>query len=185
MKVFYTASYKGKKSYQKYYDAVLNAILKVERDVISPELGNYLKLIADKEKMKIRDLRSIHYSAIRKGIELSDIVIIEISLPGFQLGHEATLAMQDKKHVLCLSIHQDMSIKIKNRYFHGAKYNVENIDEIVGKFLTKYRKEIYSERFNMLLTKSQIKYLEKMGDSIGMNKSEYLRELIDRDRGLK
>lgn len=181
VKIFYTASFHGRKEYQKYYDLVLNSILRIEKNVISPELGNYLKILGEKEKKSMKDIRRIHYEAIRKGISLSDIVIIEISHQDFQLGHEASIAMQMKKPVLCLSIHEDMSIKVKDRYFHGAKYSSDNVDYIIETFINKSKKDVLSERFNMLLSKSQVKFLESRAKSFGLNRSEYIRELIERD----
>ncbi|KKR06389.1 MAG: hypothetical protein UT34_C0001G0429 [candidate division WS6 bacterium GW2011_GWF2_39_15] len=185
MKIFFTSSFYGKKQYQKYYDLVLDTILKFEKDIISPELGNYLKTIKDSEKRKIRDLRTIHYLAVKKGIQQADAVIIEISHQDFQLGHEATLAIQSKKPVLCLSISEDMSLKVKDRYFYGAKYNAYSIDEIIENFIKQAKKSVLSQRFNLFLSPTQLKHVELASLKSGMNKSEYIRGLIDNDRTLK
>lgn len=184
MKIFYTASFYGKSKYQREYDLVLKTIQKYSTDIISTELGNYLKLIDDKEKRKIKDLHKIHYEAIKKGISLADIVIMEISNPDFQLGHEATLAINNKKPVLCLSVNEDIGIKIDSKYFYGCKYSEYNIDEIIKNFIDKNSKRKLSERFNMYLSNSQLKYLEKISKDKDMNTSEYIRLLIDRDRNV-
>lgn len=183
MKIFYTASYYGKEKYQKYYDAVLHSIESTGVELISPEKGNYLNMLSNAEKLKIKDKKRIHYEAIRRGIQWADAVIIEISNEDFQLGHEATLAIQNKKPVLCLSIYEDFSEKIVNRYFHGAKYNEYNVRMIVGEFIRKINKELHSVRFNCFLTANQVKFLNEMSEKNNMNKSEYLRKLIDQERG--
>ncbi len=186
MKIFYTASYLGKQKYQRYYDMVLRAIRSVkEIELISPEVGNYKKVLAPTIVENIKEPKRLHYEAIRKGIMLADAVIIEVTNEDFQLGHEATLAVQMKKYVLCVSIYEDWSEKIPNRYFLGAKYNEYNIEEIVENFVDYAKKDQFSERFNCFLTPSQLQYLEAMSQKDGVNKSEYLRKLIDDDRAIK
>lgn len=179
MKIFYTASYSGKKTYQKYYDLLLAAIIKTGAKVISPELGNYMDLLDDKTKESSVDHKDLHYKAIKSGIVWADLVLIEVSKEDFQLGHEATLTIQNRKPVLCLSIHEDFALKIKNKFFYGAKYNRHNVERIVREFVEQHSKELLSERFNMFLSKKQIKFLENRSEQYGMNQSEYIRKLIN------
>ncbi len=169
-KVFYTASFYGKAKYQKNYDMVLKALKQNDIELVSTEEGTYKKFSKE------------HYQAIKKGILWAEGVVIEISNEDFQLGHEATLAIQNKKHVLCLSVHEDFSKKIKNRYFHGAKYNQFNIEELVEEFLKFVAGEKLDKRFNLFLSESQLEYIEKVATESGVNKSEYIRGLIDRDK---
>ena len=182
MKIFYTASYSGKQKYQKQYDLILEALeQQPDIEVISPEKGNYKNTLSVREMQKLGDAKRIHYEAIRRGILWSDAVIIEMSNEDFQLGHEATVAVQAKKHVLCLSIFEDFSDKIPNRYFHGAKYTELNIHDLVESFLDRARKDVLGERFNCFLSANQLQHLEKAGLEQGLNMSEYLRTLIDQD----
>ena len=53
---------------------------------------------------------------------------------------------------------------------------------IVKEFIDKTNKELLSERFNCFLSINQISFLENMSRLNGINKSEYLRKLIDDDR---
>lgn len=181
MKVFYTASIYGKAKYQKYYDLVLNSLEAMDVELLSPEKGDY-KAILKSKKLKPSSPESEHYEAIRQGILWADVVVIEVSNQDFQLGHEATLAMVNQKPVLCLSVNMDYSDIIQNRYFHAAKYNPASVRRIVREFINKQRKELLSTRFNCFLSKGQVSYLQEMGKLKGMNKSEYLRQLIDADR---
>ncbi|MBI3887726.1 hypothetical protein HY310_01515 [Candidatus Microgenomates bacterium] len=181
MKVFYTASFTGKEKYQKQYDWVRNAIKANKVELVSPEEGNYLNMLSEKEQLAIVDLKKIHYEAIRRGIEWADAVIIEISQEDFQLGHEATLAIQAQKYVLCLSVNENFSQKIDNRFFKGAQYGELTIDEIVENFLKEAGKNLLSQRFNMFLSASQIQQLEAAAQKYGVNKSEYIRSLIEKD----
>lgn len=182
MRIFYTASYYGKEKYQKYYDMILKAITNTGVEVLSPEKGNYLNILQKKDLKKFKSGKEIHYEAIRRGIQWADAVIIEISNEDFQLGHEATLALQEKKHVLCLSIHEDFSEKIINPYFHGLKYNDYNLEDAVTDFVETVKSEQLNERFNLFLSSRQVTYIESVARRKGMNKSEYIRMLIDEDR---
>ena len=182
MKIFYTTSFYGKDKYQKNYDLVLKTLDETGVEVLSPEKGNYLGLLNKKLTDKLKDPKKIHYEAIRKGIASSQAVVIEISNEDFQLGHEATLAIQGRKHVLCLSINEDFSKKIINPYFHGAKYNLYNVEEVVQDFIKMVRQESLGERFNMFLSSKQIEFLDKAAKDRSLNKSEYIRMLIDNDR---
>jgi hypothetical protein len=133
--------------------------------------------------MVMEAIKATKVKIITKDMEKADAIIIEISQEDFQLGHEATLAIQNKKPVLCLSVYEDFSQKITNAYFFGAKYNEYTVGEIVADFISKTQKRHYSERFNLFLSPAQEMYLERAGKVYGLNKSEYVRMLIDKDRG--
>lgn len=184
MRVFFTASFRGKKKFQNFYDLVLDTIETYCDDVISPEAGNYLTVISNKEKMKLKDLHKIHYEAIRRSIQSADVVIMEMSYPDFQLGHEATLAINSKKPVLCLSLDEDISEKIDSHYFFGSKYNANNIDEIVSNFLKRFSKNNLNNRFNMFLSASQLNHIEEKSKKRKLSTSAYVRWLIEKDMGI-
>lgn len=182
MRVFYTASFSGKKKYQKDYDLVLKAIENAGVELLSPEKGNYLSVLRDKDYKTIKNKKKLHYEAIKRGIQWAQAIIVEISQEDFQLGYEANLAIQAKKPVLCLSVNEDFSEKIENQYFHGAKYNEYNIEEIIDDFIKNSEKETLNERFNLFLSPRQVTYLDGVSKKAGLNKSEYLRMLVDKDQ---
>lgn len=179
MKIFYTASFYGKSEYQIFYTLVLKAIKKTGVEVVSTEEGTYMRVISWKQLRKNFKQKEKHYLAIRKGIEEADAVIIEISKEDFQLGHEATLAIMNKKHVLCLSVHEDFSNKIYNKYFHGAQYSPDTVDSIVSAFIAKAKRMKYSERFNLMLSPKQVHYLAKKANEKGVSMSEVVRQVVE------
>lgn len=181
LRIFFTASFYGKEKFQRYYNLVLKKIEENDVEVIGTEKGNYLDLLSESIKKQIKDKRLIHYEAIRKGISWCDAVILEISNEDFQLGHEATLAIQSKKHVLCLSTKEDFSQKIRNKFFYAARYNEYNIGDVIRNFLQEVQRKRYSERFNCFLSRKQLEYLEEASKNEGKNKSEFLRGLIEAD----
>lgn len=181
MKVFFTASYYGKEKYQKYYNLVLNALEKTGVSIISPEKENYKSILPASVKNKLRSEKIIHAEAIKKSILISDAVIIEASHEDFQLGYETAFAVDNKKPLLCLSVNENFSEKMKYRYFSASKYNEYNIEEIVENFIKKVKEEQYLQRFNCFLTKTQIAHLKRKAKLNNTSSSEHLRVLIDQD----
>lgn len=171
MRIFFTAAYSGKATYQKFYDLVLDSITKTGVELSSPELDQNFPIPSDQ----------LHYPSIKSGINWADAVIIEISQENFQLGHEATLAIQNKKHVLCLSLHEDYSQKIDNRYFHAAKYSEMNVEEIISDFINSLQRHQFDQRFNCFLSQKQLNKLGLMATKHSTTKSDYIRHLIDSD----
>ena len=182
MVIFYTCSYYGKQKYQKWYDLVRKTIKEFHVELLSPEEGNYKNVLNEETKKHITDPKVLHCEAIRQGIHQAEVMIVEVSHEDVQLGHEITLALAEKKPVLCLSVYEDFSKKIHNDYFVGTKYNKNNLKPIIQNFLARARELTLSKRFNMFLYPSQTDYLEKIGKQSGMNMSEYIRHLINLDK---
>ena len=170
MNIFFTCSYTGKAKYQKYYDLIISSIKKTGVSLSSPELD---------VSFPPPDAGP-HYQKIKDGIYNSDAVIMDVSDEGFQLGFEAAQAIQNKKHVLILSLFRDFSQKVDNRYFHAAKYSELNIDEIVTEFINSLRHHEYDQRFNFFLSAKQVQTLDHNATKLNLTKSDYLRSLIDK-----
>lgn len=181
MNVFFTASFKGKELYQKEYDLILEKLSNLSVDVVGTEKGNYISTLPTEIKNKYHEKEKLHYEAIKYGINHSDAVVIEMSYPCFRLGHEATLAIQAKKHVLCLSLEEDYSAKINNEYFHGARYSRFNIERILRNFFAEISQEKLKNRFNMFLSDRQLEHVHTRSLLENVTASEYIRELLRSD----
>lgn len=188
MKVFFTASRWGEEKYKVNYALVLGTIKKFNVELISPEENNYQLMLTEEERKKIPDSDALrkdwiwHYEAIRRGIHWSDAAIFEISTEDFQLGHEVTLALMEKKPVLCLSVIEDWRKRISNDYFFTSRYSEKTIESTIQDFFAHVRELSLSRRFNMFLYPTQIDHVTNAGKKQGMNMSEYIRYLINLDR---
>jgi hypothetical protein len=184
MTIFFTASHRGEAKYKKQFDRVYQTIKSFsDVSLISPGWkDNYEELISASKKKKLQDPRLIEYEAIKKGIQLADAVIIEVSQESFQLGHETTLTLMNKKPVLCLSMHEDFNKRISHDYFFGAQYTDSTLKGIIQDFLSQVRDLSLSKRFNLFLYPRQVEYLEINAKKNKMNMSEYIRYLINRDK---
>lgn len=79
MKVFFTASLSGKVMYQEYYDTVINTLRNNSIDIISKEVQEYTSIL-DPKQIKNLSKDEIHYLFVKKGISISNAVIIEVSV---------------------------------------------------------------------------------------------------------
>lgn len=179
-KVFFTAAFEGKTKYQQYYDLIVQILSESNVELIATELGNYLKLLSKNDLKKHKTDRERHYIAIKNGIQSADMIILELSHESFQVGHEATIALDLNKPVLGLSLHEDWSNRIIHRYFTAAKYNKYMVRNIIQEFIERHSHEYLSERFNLFLSKKQTDKLERLAKSEGLNKSEYIRMLLNK-----
>lgn len=179
MTVFYTVSFHGKATFQAQYDLVLDALKQHQINLVSPELGNYLNVLTAHDLNKYPTAEERHYQAIHRNIERADAVVIEMSHQDFQIGFEAALTVERKKHLLALSTVEDFSQKITHPFFTASKYTPNTIDEVVREFLAKADAKKYSERFNFYLSKAQLDKLNTNSAKFNLNQSEYLRSLIE------
>lgn len=177
-KVFYTVPYSGKEKYQKEYDQISDILNNLDIDLYGTEIGNYKDILTKSEIAESKTDRDLHYKAIRKGINWADLIILEISHESFQVGHEATLALMDKKHVLGLSRQKDWAERIKHPYFVGKKYSKYNLKEIITEFIEKHSNEPLTERMNLFISKSTKNKLDRISKETGENMSEIVRRLI-------
>ncbi len=56
------------------------------------------------------------------------------------------------------------------------------MERIVGEFVDRAKKKRLGERFNMFLSASREQYLDRAAEGAGLTKSEYVRELIEKDK---
>src|SRR3989344_4544569 len=70
MKIFFTASFHGKKQYQRYYNIVLKTLEQIPNAFItSTEKDNYLSVLPLKDRKRIKNKEKLHYLAIKRNIQ--------------------------------------------------------------------------------------------------------------------
>lgn len=157
MKIFFTASFEGKKLYQKYIDRIIQIIESSGAEIVSPEKSReYKDAFREENVKKLGDPEKVHYEFIRQGIANADAIIIEASQEDFRIGHEATLAIIYKKPVLCLSINKDYGKLVRHEDFRGAKYTENNLKKLVLDFIDLVSKRILSKRRSFLKTPEKV-----------------------------
>ncbi len=121
MNVFFTTPYAGKKRYQQFIDAIIEAIKKDSRLVTPEDTNSYLTSLGKLQKQGLNKNQA-HYAFIRQGIASADVVIIEATEEDIRVGHELTLALLFHKPTLILSQVKDFGAYITNDLLQGATY---------------------------------------------------------------
>lgn len=168
MKVFFTASYKGKKKHQKSYDTIVNTLLKNDIQLLGLEHCN--RVVQNKHDYNIQCIKK------------SDLVIIETSVNSFYLGHEASISIYYNKPVLCVSKNLDLAENVNLPHFYSKHYNnEEELIDIIENFLKFYKKDLSNTRINLLLPARYKNYLLARKNKENTSVSKIIRKLIDKE----
>ena len=153
--------------------------------VVSPEIGNLTQVLDDKTKVRIKNVRARHNKAVKKGIELCEAAVFEVSYESLGIGTEISLALSLKKPVLVLSSTKDYSDHIQHELYQASLFEPDKPAKskaVIQDFLAFVRTKSQAQRFNMFLYPHQLGHLEEAGKGLNMNKSEYVRHLINQDK---
>lgn len=151
----------------------------VYRDWIGPA--------ASRRRRGVRD-EDVDWADILQGnveaIDASDFVIVEASQSRFSQGYQAYLAAQRKKPTLIVTreqIEERFISGVSSKYITVKQYSDEkDLEEIVSMFIKKNAIPEKDLRFNFLLDRRIYKYLRDKSYETGKNKSEIIRELIEK-----
>jgi hypothetical protein len=140
-------------------------------------------LTRKREEMYIADWTPFVENDIRS-VKRADVVIVELTHYAFSQGYQIAAALEYKKPILALtrdSIKGKSASGITNPLFTHKQYsNTSELQSLTRAFIEKntiYTKDL---RFNILLTRNILKYLETTTKETGSNRSEIIRNLINR-----
>jgi antirestriction protein len=190
MKVYFTASTAEFVQYKQNYHAIRDFLVAEQHVLTRDWIGRAEERIAKGQDV-ITDIKQIYKECIQ-ALEDADAVIIEDSVSNFSTGHQITVALQRQKPTLVLwSTPKHRHFKntfiqgIDSEYLEVAEYNLENYQEIVRKFLKKYEQARQRNRFHLVLSDNERKYLDWAQYNGGQSRTKIirkaLREQIDRD----
>lgn len=179
MKIHFTASLTGKKLYKQNYEEIV---------VKMRELGyKVMDVTFNKEKNDIENLTRTqldeNFQKILKSIKNSDIVVAEVSYSSVSVGFEVTTALRLSKQVLLLHVptnHVSLLEATKDRNLTVCEYTLGNLEAKLPEVLRRIENDI-NVRFNFFIPKSLLAHLDLVTLNQRMNKSEYVRQLIERD----
>jgi hypothetical protein len=170
-------------------DAVfLRTIMQAVYDNHAIVFRNWLDAAASRAKNGVRD-QDADWEAILndnlEAIKKSDLVIVEATQARFSQGFQAYIAAQHKKPTLIVSRSQ-----VKDRFISGVASKLitikqyateEELQAIVAKFIKQNSIPEKDLRFNMILDRRIYKYLRDTSYATGKNKSQIVRELLEKD----
>ena len=180
MKIYFTASITGRKSYQNEYDS----IIKVLRD-----LGHAVETELDMRKNDdIRldeplEKREKMHKRIMKKIGSCEMVVVEASYPSTNIGYEIASAIDKEKPVLVIHVPWKVPVLLL-----GAKYDRLKIIECTPedlksniKFYLDELGETVDTRFNFFISPKHQIYLDWVAKNKKIPRAVFLRRLIEDD----
>ncbi len=181
MKILFSASLRGKKHFNSQYQQIVQIIKELGH---SPLGTDYLSSMGDKiyEDLKKggRQSNVDFYKREMKLIQQADICIFECSTHSLSIGFsvQKTLEMNKPAIVLYykdnvpffLSGAEDDKLILKN-------YDESNVKDVIRKTIDE-ASELRDKRFNFFINPSLLTYLENTSKSLGVTKSNFIRNLI-------
>ncbi len=181
MKIFYTASLRGVKSYRDELQNIFNIIEKLGHK----NLDNVLFTIEDRDEFYkgAHDDKVNHYKRIIKSIKDSDIVILEVSTHSLSMGYMLHKALEMNKPVIALYQTGNppfFAQGIENDKLQVIEYSESDIENTLRDAI-EYAQGKADVRFNFFISPSIGNYLDWISRVKKIPRSVYLRGLIEKD----
>jgi hypothetical protein len=120
-----------------------------------------------------------------RAISQCDVVVVESSSYRFSQGYQVAIALQQKKPVLIISrssFRGRSVVGIKNKLLTIAEYKTKrDLKDIISKFMRENTITTKDLRFNFFIDRKIYNYLRSVSYESGKNKSEIIRDLINRE----
>jgi len=179
MKIYFTASLTGKQFYRQNYERICECLTKLGNDVSNIVMTNELEEVLD----HTRDQNVEAHQKIKRMIKNADLVVAEASYSSIAVGFEITSALYMSKKVLLLHVPEKYSPLLegaKDPNLYIVEYTENNLEAKIAIVLRTIEKSV-SIRFNFFLPKELSAQLDSVALNQRVNKSEYIRQLIEKD----
>lgn len=182
MKVFCSAARSANKEFSDNYKKIVEILEKQNLSVYDDTRvldGLDVFMLTYKEKKQV-------YKDMIKEMDKADFSVFEASWPStLHTGHKITLCIWKTKPVIGLykegKGHEPILFRgIENKKVMWVEYNEENLEEKLLEAVEKAKK-ILDLRLNLFIPGSLMTYLDWATKDVGVNKSEYIRMLIEKE----
>jgi hypothetical protein len=181
MKVFFTASHRGKKYFEENYQKIHQIIESLgnqllEDDIlVVPELKFYQELNIGGEKA-VKQL----YEKKIKCIQEADTCVFEASIPSVSIGYQVRKSLELNKPTAVLYFKNNpphFLLGAEEEKLIFRSYTEHNLKQIVEEILTEANK-MRDKRFNFFIGTDLLNYLEETSKNMKITKSTFIRNLI-------
>lgn len=180
MKIYFAASFTGKKLYEENYRAIVSELQYLGHQVIHEYLFERNKEDLDKQTEEERRGRQRNLLKWKRD---SDVVVVEASTPSFGLGQEIEDAIRLRKPVLALHV-LEVQPHILTAGVEDSIFIVPYTPPSLSKVLKVNLETLGSgemRRFTMLFPADITEYLDSLAIKGNISRSEYIRKLIRAD----
>lgn len=181
MKAFFTASQRGKKYFDEYYEQIYNILMeegyKVVDDVIVKvsEQEFYNKLSAE----GLESYREL-YERNTKAMRESDVNIFECSLPSLSIGFMIQKSLDEGKPTVVLYVDDNVPqflAGIEDERLIIVNYKKEDLKDKLRKALVESQQKM-DKRFNFFISPDLLNYIDAASKKMQITKSTLIRNLI-------
>lgn len=181
MKVFFTASQRGKRYFQHQYEQIFNAIQEqghkhLENSFLTIKPQDFYAELEDKGIKGYNDYYTNNVAMIRK----SDFTVFECSLPSLSIGYMVQLSIDLNKPTVVLYFEDNTPhflVNTQEDKIIALNYDGKNIHKIIQQAVAEVKGKS-DKRFNFFIDPGLLNYLNRISKEQGITKSTFIRNLI-------
>jgi len=185
MKVFFTASQRGKKYFGEYYKRIFNHLVKLgyqhtDDMIIKIDSKDFYQQLEEKGYEKHKWL----FHNFVKQVKIADIVVFELSLHSLSIGFMIEKALEIGKPVVILYVEENLPYflaGITDERLHLIEYDTNNLETKLEETMKIARSNV-NTRFNFFVSRDMLNYLNEVSNKLEITKSTYIRNLINEHR---
>jgi hypothetical protein len=181
MKIFFDASFSGKKEFGEDYRLIFEQLKKDGHQIVASPV-----MEAEAEDQLKKGVRAAgnFYLQLITAMKKADVVVLEVTYPSTRIGHEIALALQYSKPVVALHL-KDMAknpliTSITNEKLQLTEYTKDSMQETLEDTL-QYANDQADTRFNFFISPEIGAYMDWVAKEKKLPRAVFLRQLIEKD----
>lgn len=181
MKVFFTASQRGKEEFEKYYKQIISIIKEkgyrlLDDDLMSVKTKDFYKNF----KEGGREASVEFYNQEIDRMQEADVNVFEVSKHSLSIGFVIKKSLEMNKPTILLYFENSAPLFLSGSDEEKlllVSYTDTNLKEVLEEALEQ-ASEKRDKRFNFFISDKLLEYLEETSKQLGVTKSKFIRNLI-------
>lgn len=183
MKIYFTCSTAQFFVYESNYFHIRDYLVK-EGHLLTRDWLPHTAQILKEGKREMRDIRKIYQECVQ-ALKEAELVIIEDTVSNFSTGHQITLALQNHKPTLVLwegkkhrQFNQMFIHGIESDILQISEYTLATLEGIITTFVEKYQDSTEKNRFHLVLSALERRYLDWAQFTTGKSRTRLIRDSL-------
>lgn len=183
MKIYFTASTAEFNKHKDLYFRIRDLLIS-EKHFLTRDWLSKTETRIDTGKIEVDDIKEIYKDCMR-ALNEADLVIIEDTISNFSTGHQITIALERQKPTLVLwsqpkhrHFQKTFIQGVESEYLEFHQYSDENLEDIIRSFIKKYENANQKNRFHLVLSEVERKYLDWAQFSKNKSRTKVIRDAI-------
>jgi hypothetical protein len=177
MKIFFTSSIRGLKSFKDNLDCIYNNI----KDLGHNYIGNYpFKVTTEEVYIDNPDKNMKLFNDMENFMKECDLMILEVSKHSVSMGYMIMKVLSMKKPVIALYTQKNnpaFLVGIEDENFQLIEYEPNSLKKTLEKAIEN-ASDVGDIRFNMMFSPKLSTYLKEASETESVSKATFIRRLI-------